>query len=201
MRHIFLKFFVLSLGIMMIGSCATGCGKEALYLEANAQVQNDGSGELEETDESEKEVATQTDALSCFVYICGAVRNPGVYEMPVGSRVYEVIKKAGGLKKDAALETFNQAEVVSDGQMIEISTYKEQEIAVAEQAAADNGLVNLNTATVAQLMTLSGIGEAKATAIVSYREEHGAFTTKEELKNVSGIGESTFASIKDQITV
>lgn len=207
MKNIVLNFTVLVFCVLFASSFAAGCGKDSLYLDADAKVQ-----EMDGDKEAELSVSEESDGLAdteqkeevpavCFVYICGAVREPGVYEMPPGSRVYEVIEKAGGLKKDAVLEAFNQAEVITDGQMIEIPTYKEQKAAAAEQAAEADGLVNINTATVAELMTLNGIGEAKASAIVTYREEHGAFTDIEQLKNVSGIGESTYANVKDLITV
>ena len=202
MKNIILKLSALVFCMALICGCAAGCGKDTLYLETDAQVQEaDGEADYDEDQKAGQPMKANVEQSVCFVYICGAVRKPGVYEMPSGSRVYEVIEKAGGLKKGAALESFNQAETITDGQMIEIPTYKEQETAAAELAAKENGLVNINTATVAELMTLNGIGESKAAAIVSYREEHGVFAAVEEIKNVSGIGESTYANIRDQITI
>ncbi len=149
------------------------------------------------------EMATETSALY-YVYICGAVREPGVYEVPAGSRIYEVISMAGGLLEEASKTAVNQAEMVSDGQMIQIYTNQEvmdMQNTMDEKAYVEDGRVNINTASVNELMTLPGIGEAKAEAIISYREEHGAFSDVEELKNIPGIKEGIFAQIKEQIKV
>lgn len=95
-----------------------------------------------------------------YVYICGAVANPGVYQVPSGSRVYEVIGQAGGLLEEAGADCINQAEYVTDGQMIKILTREEMAQDLSNEAAADTSIedekVNINTADSALLMTLPG---------------------------------------------
>ena len=149
-----------------------------------------------------------------FVYICGAVNVPGVYEVEQNARLYEVVEAAGGLREDAAEESVNQARQIEDGEMIRILTQEEAAQAGDEEAGegAENdvkaetandsdGRVDLNLATVAELMTLPGIGQAKADSIVRYREKNGAFSSIEEIKQVEGIKEGVYNRIKDNIKV
>ena len=151
-----------------------------------------------------------------FVDVCGAVVNPGVYEMEGDSRIFQAIEAAGGFLPEAATRLVNQAQPVSDGQQIYVPTQEEAEAGdytMSEESAAIAGssgggtdervsdMVNINTADAAALKTLTGIGDAKAQAILSYRDEHGAFSTVEEIMQVPGIKESTFSAIKDKIAV
>lgn len=141
-----------------------------------------------------------------YVYVCGAVNAPGVYELKSGARVFEAIQLAGGLTGEAAPEAVNQARTVSDGEQIRVPTAQEAE----EQGAgvgetviegSDNRKVNINTAGKEELMTLTGIGESKAQSILDYREENGKFGNIEELMQIQGIKEGVFNKIKDDITV
>ncbi|MCD8300075.1 MAG: helix-hairpin-helix domain-containing protein [Clostridiales bacterium] len=148
-------------------------------------------------------------------YICGAVETPGVYEAESGSRVYALLELAGGMTGEADRDAVNLAREVTDGEMIYIPT--EEEVASGEvvpespgavatvisgSGSTDaSGKININTASAEELTALSGIGDSKAAAIVSYREEHGSFASTEEITNVSGIGDSTYEKIKDNITV
>ena len=143
-----------------------------------------------------------------FVYVCGAVVSDGVYELDAGSRVYEAIDAAGGMTEDAAGAYLNLAETVSDGERIYVPTQQEVDegalsILIPGDSSEEStgGLVNINTASADQLMTLSGIGEKKAEDIISYRDSNGNFGSIEDIKNVSGIGDATFEAIKDSITV
>ena len=155
-----------------------------------------------------------------MVHICGAVNRPGVYTFPEGSRVCDAVEAAGGLSEDAAESLLNQAALLSDGLQIVVPTLEEAEglsrqtassgifssdISGAGSAAggeeAGNGLVNINTATLEELMTLPGIGQTRAEAIVAYRDEQGGFQSIEDIMNVSGIKEGSFAKLKDRITV
>lgn len=155
----------------------------------------------EEPDESEEKQV-------CYVYICGAIAQSGVYVLPEGSRIFEVIQKAGGLTEQADETYVNQAEPVTDGMMIRIYTQEETAtFAIAEsdeeleQGSADDGMLDINTATEAELMTLPGIGSAKAEAIVAYREAHGRFSCIEDLMKVPGIKEGLFNQMKERIKV
>ncbi len=152
------------------------------------------------------------DADEIYVYICGAVSQPGVYKVRDQSRIYELVELAGGLTEDADAEGVNLALSVQDGMMIRIPTAQERAAGteadesvpgLADIAGSDAAgqKVNINTAGVTELTALNGIGETKAAAIVAYREEHGSFRSIEEIMEVSGIGEGTFDKIKEDITV
>ena len=151
------------------------------------------------TDETEMEqTAAQTEI---FVHVCGEVLNPGVYKLPEGSRIVDAVKAAGGLSAEASEESVNLAEVVTDGMQVVIPNRIEAEAAAKQMAESAAGLVNLNTATKAQLMELPGIGESKAEDIIHYRETVGGFRTIEEIMQVPGIKEAGFRKIKDRIAV
>lgn len=160
----------------------------------------------------------KAEATDCYVHVCGAVKKPGVYCMEQGERIFEAVAAAGGFLEDACEDYVNQAKTVTDGCRIWIPTRSEakelgwqhpdtQLAADAAdgtgraQAEADTGAVNINTATSAQLCTLSGIGETKAEAIIAYRNAHGAFNKIEDIMKVAGIKQSGYDKIKDQITV
>ena len=157
------------------------------------------------------EVPEDTEAETIFVDVCGAVISPGVYEINAESRVFQVIEAAGGFLPEAASSTVNQAQPVSDGQQIYVPTQeevKEGALPAAIQPAdpgsgtgTSESVVNINTADAEALKSLTGIGDAKAQAILAYREEHGAFSGIEEIMQVPGIKESTFSAIKDKIAV
>lgn len=159
-----------------------------------------------------------------YVYVCGAVERPGVYSFPEGARVCDAIAAAGGLTLDADETCVNQALKLSDQDQIYIRTLEERDKALesgetegvlhagvsssanAAKEPEDTGLsgtgavkINLNTATQQELMSLRGIGETKAAAILAYRQEHGFFAKTEDLKKVSGIGDATYEKLKDQI--
>ncbi len=183
---------------------SAGCGKkEKVYLSTEAMWEE--SVDME-TEASKEEETDAEEAADCAVYVCGAVVMPGVYVLPAGSRICEAVSAAGGMQENAAYESVNQAEEIQDGQMIVVLTKEElQEGQVLEdgtrqQDTADDR-VNLNTATKTQLMTLPGIGEAKADSIIAYREKNGGFSSIEDIKKIEGIKEGVFSKIKDSIAV
>lgn len=153
----------------------------------------------------------------CYVHICGEVVKPGVYELPEGSRIFEAVEKAGGFTKEAASSYLNLAQEIADGMKIvvpsEAQLPAETEGApgdgygvfpgTGETAAAQapDGKVNINTAGKEELMTLKGIGEARAEDIIRYREQNGPFQTIEDIMKVSGIKNAAFEKIKDDIIV
>lgn len=140
-----------------------------------------------------------------FVDVCGAVANPGVYELEADSRVFQAIEAAGGFLESAACEYVNRAESLKDGQQVYIPTREEagqwELPAVQQPGQQEEAKVNLNTAGKEELMTLTGIGESKAEAIIAYREEYGGFAAKEDILNVQGIKEGTYEKIKEDIVV
>lgn len=151
--------------------------------------------------------AETEEAAVCYVYVCGAVANPGVYALPSGSRVYEAVELAGGLLQEADAAAVNQAEQVFDGQMIRIYTYEEIQKGLLESekgsqtVSEEDGRVNINTADRSMLMTLPGIGASKADAILAYRESKGAFADINELMNIPGIKEGIFEQLKEHIKI
>ena len=171
------------------------------------------TGAQSETVQTEPRIETEP---SIAVYVCGAVNCPGVYELSASARVYQAVEAAGGFRDDADQEWVNQAQFLQDGGKIRIYTRLEtdqmrqeglEEGSVlpegqdAQTEQAGESPVNLNTATREELMTLPGIGEAKADAVIAYREENGGFSSPEEIMNISGIKEAVFSQIKDRITV
>lgn len=158
--------------------------------------------------------------------ISGAVKHQGVYRLKNGARLEDLIEKAGGLTKDAQLKAINRSQLLKDQDKIYIpgkgdkteaaqttnsasasapaastSTSAASSAASASYGPASGDLINLNTATAADLQKLNGIGEKKAEQIIAYRQEKGSFKSIDELKEVSGIGDKTFAAIKDQLTI
>lgn len=152
----------------------------------------------------------QTPSSLVFVHVVGAVVNPGVYEVPEGSRLADVIDVAGGFSEDASIESLNLARTVTDGEQIRVYSVEEVEERSAGQGAGSgqrssgvdpSGKVNINLATVDELQTVSGIGEVTAKRIVADREAHGPFASVDDLSRVSGIGEKTVAKMRDSLTV
>ena len=136
-----------------------------------------------------------------YVYVCGAVRTPGVVEVPEGSRAAEALELAGGMTTEADPFYVNLAEIVTDGQKLYFPTASEAEELEAAGKAAEEGLVNINTASAEELCTLPGIGASRAADIVRYREKNGAFQTKEDIMKVSGIKQNAYDKLCDRITV
>lgn len=166
--------------------------------------------ETPETGSGGESAGTETPPQVIWIHVCGEVENPGVFALPEGSRIYEAVELAGGFTGDAAEDYLNLAAVLSDGEQVRIPDREEALRAEEEgmlsrggreQTGAESSLLNINTATKEQLMTLPGIGEAKASAIILYREEHGEFKTTEDIMKVPGIKQSAFDKIKDSITV
>ncbi len=144
---------------------------------------------------------TEDDPHMVYVYVCGAVRDPGVVEVPEGSRAEEALRLAGGMTAEADLFYVNLAETVTDGQKLYFPTAEEAGALEAVVKAAEEGLVNINTASAEELCALPGIGTSRAADIVRYREKNGAFQTKEDIMKVSGIKQNAYDKLCDKITV
>jgi competence protein ComEA len=154
--------------------------------------------------QEEREEAAEVESDTHIVVdVKGAVAVPGVYELTNESRIHEVIHLAGGFLDEADRNSVNLALRVSDEMVLYIPYEgEEQEInLLVHNGETASALVNLNTATDSELQTLQGVGPAKAAAIIQYREENGLFNTIEEITNVSGIGDKSFDSLKDMISV
>ena len=154
---------------------------------------------------------TETDAAEIYVYVCGQVKHPDVYCLQEGARVYEALEAAGGVTESARPEFLNLAEPLTDGQRVYVPA--EGESASPDEGGsmtggsgsgtgdAGSGLVNLNTASKEELMTLPGIGSSRADDILAYRQANGSFGSTEDLMKVSGIKEGVFEKLKGRITV
>lgn len=150
-----------------------------------------------------EEAAEDEKSEPVIVHICGAVVNPGVYELPPGSRIVDAVDKAGGLSVDADESYVNLAAVPNDGEQIFIPTIEESVIMkqTRQETGVSSGKVNINTADKALLCTLPGIGDTRAADIIAYRQEHGNFSSIEDIMQVSGIKEGSFQKIKEMIVV
>lgn len=215
----------------------TGCEKKNTSIINDSSAYNslelDFSGkeasneDVKENASSASDLSADTQDAKITVYVCGAVKNCGVYELDDGARINDLINLAGGFLDDADSDYLNLAAPLKDGYRIEVPTNEmtksfetfEDELITADAekksgyvTSADdaqknsdtvesNGLVNINTADETTLCTLSGIGEQRAKAIIDYREQNGNFKTIDELCNVSGIKGKTFEKIKNNITV
>ena len=133
------------------------------------------------------------------VSVVGSVQAPGVYTLPPGSRILHAVEAAGGMTERADVEGINLAGFLRDGQQVFVPSLGIPSTPVSIQER--QGLVDINRATLDELMTLPGIGETRANDILTYRTQNGGFTAVEELMNVKGIGQSTFEKLKPYITV
>ena len=197
-----------------------GCGQEdeTVFLEQKEELseETEKTNETEvekeskpkESEESETEDRENKSAgqEQICVFVCGFVRNPGVYYLNINARLYEAVEAAGGFLEEADAGWLNQAEILSDGDKVRI--YSKEESGTAEKSVETNqqnqtqdaGKVNINTASAEELQTIPGIGAAKAAAIIEYREVQGEFKSTEEIQNVPGIKGKTFEKIQPYLT-
>ncbi|MDF1616568.1 ComEA family DNA-binding protein [Petrocella sp. FN5] len=154
-----------------------------------------------ETENSKKSVEYEEDIdevmNKSYIHICGAVKNPDVYEVNENARLFEVIAMAGGLEEDAVKGSVNLARKVMDGEQIYVPFEGEEQISYITQE--NQSKVSLNQGTKEQLMTLTGIGEVRANAIIKHRTQKGPFVRIEDIMLVEGIKEAMFEKIKDDI--
>lgn len=196
----YIKAFLSGVLIIIAGFCYS-CGRQGQELKPLTAAE---TGSVKEAAEPEPEPPAV-----CYVHICGEVNSPGVYEMEPGQRLYQVVERAGGYTQEAARDYLNLAETVSDGMKLAVPGRQELLEGNAGQYGTDISgpgesapeKINLNTASKEMLMSLRGIGEARAEDIIRYREAHGSFRSIEEIMNVSGIKNAAFEKIKDDITV
>lgn len=205
-------FLLAFFSLLLLCGCAIDQDEITMTLleEETTQAQSAEQEELAHRSSLEEEVV---EPAQIYVYICGAVELPGVYCLKEGSRLYEAVALAGGMTNDADKNCLNMARQIVDGEQIVILTQKEADLqkeagiyqyptkeSTQGTTAQKSNLVNINTATVAELTTVSGIGESRALAIIAYREKNGNFDSIEEIKKVDGIKEGLFSKIKDKIT-
>ena len=203
--------FLITLTAVLFSACG-GSSEDEMIIDG-ASSENSEVSELSGTvdfDSSSEASAEGSLPSTVYVYVVGAVEKPGVYEVTEGTRTFKVIDLAGGFTADAAMDSLNLASVVQDGSVIRVMTNEEvlagspetpSSFAGNTGSSSGSGLININTASLTDLTNITGIGESRARAIISYREENGAFSSIEDIKKVSGIKDGLFNKIKDQITV
>ena len=231
---------IIIIGLLLILALCGCTRREQLILEDNVVKREQQSADLQITEESgnpgqsgsqeecvweqnsqqgRAEIADDKEPRTICVHVCGAVKNPDVYELPEGSRVYEAVQAAGGFTEDADSNYVNQAQRLADGIKLVIPTQEQTDAVGVEdewqtpigivgepegesgQDAVSDGKININTATEAELCNIPGIGAVRAAAIIAYRQEKGGFSSIEDIKNVSGIKEGTYEKIKDSIKI
>ncbi|ASW49859.2 helix-hairpin-helix domain-containing protein [Streptococcus suis] len=164
------------------------------------------SSSQEQTEEINTEASEEPSQL--VIDVKGAVEKPGLYTLEAGARVNDAVEAAGGLTSQANPKSINLAQKLSDEAVVYVAS-KDENISVVTSTTASSamspegneGKVNLNTATEADLQTISGIGAKRATDIIAYREANGGFKSVDDLNNVSGIGDKTIESIRPYVTV
>jgi competence protein ComEA len=146
------------------------------------------------------EIGSEVETLEQYLYvhIVGEVASPGMYQLPLGARLVDAVFAAGGLTDQADNSSVNLARELSDGEQVVV--YKIGDVAETG-GAAPGGLISINRATAEQLEDLPGIGPALSARIIAYRDANGGFKAKEDLLNVSGIGDSIFSGFVDLITL
>ena len=184
--------------LFLICMLFTGCG--ASVYEKIASYGSEDPETVAEPGQIDSEIKDAEDdgTDNIYVYVCGAVEKSGVYELHEGARAYEAIAMAGGMTEEADPYAINQAEVLKDGQQLTVFCRAENN---AASVNGEPGKININTATVDELMTLPGIGEARAKDIITFREQNGPFEAVEDLMKISGIKTALFGKIENQITV
>lgn len=199
MEKIRIKYVVIGLAVVVAGLFwYRDQGDSGVPGNETAELFEDGQG-------FRPEAAAVPEDTAVYVHIVGAVRKPGVYRFEQKPRVIDVVERAGGFTKDAVKADINQAETVEDGSQIAIRSKsdkkREKNAGGGRQDEQAGGLLDINTATKEELMTLTGIGESKALSIVAYRETNGKFKKIEDIMNITGIKAGIFEKIKDRIRV
>ena len=199
-------------GLAMASFGGGGDGVSFERAEGSGSSAEPGSGDALRVKASEESSAKAPAATEVYVDVDGAVESPGVYRLKDGARVAQAIDAAGGLTPEADVTGLNRASKIVDGQKVYVPKVGEQQ-AIASGSGADGsavstsgvsdtaGLVNINTASAAELQTLSGIGPSMAQSIIDERTKNGPFASVDDLMRVSGIGEKKLAKIKDCICV
>lgn len=194
-----------------------------IYVSFNNNVKTEEPEVIALNDNEETDEIIEDTFETIFIDIKGEVVNPGVYEIQLGDRVIDAVQMAGGFTNEATTDNVNLSKKLKDETVIIIPSYlkdyenvtikndyeidsnddivQTEENENDEKIESSSSLVNINTASVVELMSLDGIGETKAKAIIEYRDTSGGFKSIEDIKNVSGIGESTYENIKNNITV
>lgn len=193
-----------SLGLLIGGFFLLKPAPHTPVKETNLQAEVAAVSKDSSTEKEVKEEPVEQDLIT--VDVKGAVKSPGIYDLPVGSRVNDAVQKAGGLTEQADSKSLNLAQKVSDEALVYVPTKGEE--SASQQAGSGTASstskekkVNLNKASLEELKQVKGLGGKRAQDIIDHREANGKFKSVDELKNVSGIGAKTIEKLKDYVTV
>lgn len=187
-------------GFLLLKPVAQTPAKESNLQSEVTAVSKDSTDEKE--DGNQKEEVVDQDLIT--VDVKGAVKTPGIYDLPVGSRINDAVQKAGGLTDNADSKSINLAQKISDEALVYVPT-KGEDTSQATQSNASNSKenkkVNLNKASLEELKQVKGLGDKRAQDIIDHRDSNGKFKSVDELKKVSGIGTKTIEKLKEYVTV
>ena len=194
-----------SLGLVLGGFFLLNPARQTPAKESNLQtevaaISKDSTDEKE--DKNQKEEVVEQDLIT--VDVKGAVKSPGIYDLPVGSRINDAVQKAGGLTENADSKSINLAQKISDEALVYVPTKEEapnQESYSNATGNKESKKVNLNKASLEELKQVKGLGAKRAQDIIDHRESNGKFKSVDELKKVSGIGAKTIEKLKEYVTV
>lgn len=192
----------IAVALLFVGARAVrgegGGGSDSGYTSSYDDYSSESGGEDEA--EPESSIAVEAGGSDVVVDVTGAVRRPGVYRMPAGSRVDDAVKRAGGATVKAVLDAINLAARLADGQQVVVP---EDGPATGTSPAAatesEDGPISLATATAAELDTIDGIGPVTAEDIIGFREEHGGLSSVDQLDQISGIGPATMEALRERL--
>ena len=222
-KRVKLLFTLFFIGVAGIIFFVNNSNKDVIIDEAGTHSYEEEVEEGESTSTPDSSDFVNNNETNCkesvilIVHICGEVNNPGVYQLEDDLRIADLVELAGGFTNEAAQDYINQAERLRDGQQIYIPSVSDiKDKSLAESLMSENegketspsmtteaeqGKVNINTASAEELMTLPGIGQAKAESIIKYREENGNYSSIDAIMNVTGIKEGLFNNISEYITI
>ena len=187
-------------GFLLLKPVAQTPAKESNLQSEVTAVSKDSTDEKD--DKNQKEEVMDQDLIT--VDVKGAVKTPGIYDLPVGSRINDAVQKAGGLTDNADSKSINLAQKISDESLVYVPT-KGEDTSQATQSNASNSKenkkVNLNKASLEELKQVKGLGAKRAQDIIDHRDSNGKFKSVDELKKVSGIGAKTIEKLKEYVTV
>lgn len=181
-----MKKSLLIFTLFILSILLNGCGEESYEV-------------LDEVSESSIPEASAAQTEQIGVYVCGEVMRPGIYYFESSARVEDAIIAAGGMTANACIDAINPAEYLNDCDKVYVPAFGE--VVEDNNTVENDGRIDLNRAALEELMTLPGIGQSKAQSIIDYRNENGAYTSIEDIMNITGIKEGVFNKIKDLIKV
>ena len=192
------------LGLLVGGFFLLNPAPQTPVKETNLQAEVAAISKNSSTEKEVKEEPLEQDLIT--VDVKGAVKSPGIYDLPVGSRVNDAVQKAGGLTEQADSKSLNLAQKVSDEALVYVPTKGEEAASQQFGSGTDSSTskekkVNLNKASLEELKQVKGLGGKRAQDIIDHRESNGKFKSVDELKKVSGIGTKTIEKLKDYVTV